>query len=66
MKQNKFDNICIGILIGAAVIIMGICIVIASLPPKTTKANKYDMDCLTTPINKPLEECREAYKTQNK
>lgn len=60
MKNKKLEAICLGVLIGVLVITIAFCVIIAVLPARrTTKAQQYDLDCLTQLNEKPLTECKE-------
>lgn len=59
MKNKKFGNICLGVLLGAAVIIVTMCVLITVMPPrKTTKAQEYDLWCVTELRKNPISECK--------
>lgn len=59
MKNKKFDNIILGVLLGAALIIIAVCIIITAIPrPKNSKAEKVDLECITEPVKNPLKECK--------
>ena len=59
IKDDKFNSIALGVVVGAMLIILALCIVISSMRPKGGEAQRYDLDCLTEPKAKPLTECKE-------
>ena len=60
MKNKKLEAICLGVLIGVLIITIAFCVIITVLPARrTTKAQRYDPDCLTQLNEKPLIECKE-------
>lgn len=61
MKKSKFSNICLGILIGAAAIIVAMCVLVTVVPPsRSHKAQEYDLWCVTELKKNPLSECKES------
>ena len=59
MKNKKLEYIGIGVLIGAAFAIVMALIILTVTPAKrTTKATEYDLECMTTLKQNPLEECK--------
>ena len=60
MKNNKLDNVILGVLLGAAIIIVAMCIIVTVVPrPRNSKAEKVDLNCITEPKKNPLKECKE-------
>lgn len=65
MKEVKKAYIYCAVVLSAIVAIAFIAFVINSLievsneVERTTKAQTYDLDCLTQPIENPLEQCKE-------
>lgn len=61
MKDNKkLEHIFFGILVGAATITVAICMFLTLAPAKrTTKAQKYDLECVAGRSKNPLQECKE-------
>jgi len=60
MKNKKLEAICFGVLIGALFITIAFCVFITVLPTRrTTRAQRYDLDCLTRLSENPLIECKE-------
>jgi len=59
-KDKKIKAICLGIFIGVIFMLVATCILLTTATvPRTTKAQKYDLDCLTTINKNPLMECKE-------
>lgn len=59
-NEDKFDTILFGVLIGAAIIVIAMCIMITAIPrQRTTKAVKYDLECVAGRSRNPLQECKE-------
>lgn len=54
MKDDKFDNLALSIVVGAAVIILLLCIVITGMRQGDTTAQRYDLNCTGN-----LLDCRE-------
>lgn len=44
-KEDKFSNIALGMVIGAAIIIVLLCIIITGMREGDTKAQRYDLSC---------------------
>jgi hypothetical protein len=60
MKNKKLEAICFGVLIGVLVITIAFCVIITVLPTRrTTRAQRYDLGCLTQSNENPLTECKE-------
>lgn len=65
MKETKKIHIYCAVVLSAIVAITFIAIAINMLieagneVERTTQAQTYDLQCLTEPIEKPLEECKE-------
>lgn len=59
-KEDKFDNILLGLIIGAALVLIAMCIMISAMPTKrSSKAVKYDLECVAGRSRNPLVECKE-------
>lgn len=60
MKDTKFDWVIWGVLIGAAIIVIAMCIMITVVPiNRSPKATEYELDCLVEDVKKnPLKECK--------
>lgn len=59
-KNNKSQSIFFFIIGALAVIIVATCMFIALAPAKrTTKAVKYDLECVAGRSKNPLQECKE-------
>lgn len=59
MKKNTYKTI-ITILIILAVAVLAACIIVTVVPVKrTSKAQKYDLNCVTELNKNPLQECKE-------
>lgn len=57
--KNKDRTIILVLLVIAVVIILA-CIFVTVAPVKrTTKTQKYELECITEPNKKPLEECKQ-------
>lgn len=63
-KRNKrLENICIGILAGAAFIVVMVLIVLTVTPAhRSYKGRTYDLKCLTKLEKNPLAECAKEVK----
>ena len=65
-RNKKLEYICIGILAGAAFIVVMTLIVLTVTPAKRSyKGKTYDLKCLTKLEKNPLVECKER-ETLNK
>lgn len=59
MKNNRFNNFCLGVVVGAAIITLAVCVLISVVPPKrTTKAQEYDLWCVAEIRKDTLSECK--------
>lgn len=59
-KSDKFDNVLLGLVIGAALVLIAMFIMISAMPTKRSpKAIKYDLNCVAGRSRNPLVECRE-------
>lgn len=59
-SDDKFDWIVIGMLAGAALIIVMMCIIISAMPrQRNSTATKYDLECVAGRSRNPLIECKE-------
>ena len=66
MKNHKLENICLGILAGAAFIVVAVLITLAAMPPKVSyKGHHYSLKCVVELRKNPLAECKEL-ETLNK
>lgn len=66
MKNHKLENICLGILAGAAFIVVAVLIALAAMPPKVSyKGHHYSLKCVAELRKNPLAECKER-ETLNK
>ena len=45
MKDDKFNSVALGIVIGAALVILLLCVVITGMREGDTKAQRYDLNC---------------------
>ena len=60
MKKTNKDKVIIISLIVAAVMVILACVIATVAPVKrTTKAVKYDLECVAGRSRNPLQECRE-------
>lgn len=59
--RNAFIVAAVAVVVVGIVFVATMIIVLGQLTKATvdSKANMYDMDCVTQPIEKPLEECKE-------
>lgn len=58
--KDDFDTIVLGLLAGAAIIIVLMCIVIAAIPHnRKSEAQTYDLECVAGRSRNPLKECKE-------
>lgn len=58
MKKNAYKTLIIALII-VAIAVVATCIIVTVVPVKrTTKAVKYDLDCVTQLNEKPLQECK--------
>lgn len=58
MKKNTYKTLIISLVIVAAAVVAA-CIIVTVVPIKrTSKAQKYDLDCVTQLNEKPLQECK--------
>ena len=58
MKKNTYKTLIISLVIVAAAVVMA-CIIVSVVPIKrTSKAQKYDLNCVTQLNKKPLQECK--------
>ena len=58
MKKNTYKTLIISLVIVAAAVIAA-CIIVTVVPTKrTTKATKYDLDCVAQLKKSPLQECK--------
>jgi len=61
MKNHKLENICLGILAGAAFIVVAVLITLAAMPPKVSyKGHNYSLKCVVELRKNPLAECKEG------
>lgn len=59
MKKNTYKTLIISLVIVAAAVVAA-CIIATVVPVKrTSKAQKYDLDCVTQLNEKPLQECKQ-------
>lgn len=57
-QSKKLEYICIGILAGAAFMVVAVLIILATTPAKQSyKGKTYDLKCLTQLRKNPLAEC---------
>lgn len=58
MKKSTYKTLIISLVIVAIAVVMA-CIIVTVVPIKrTSKAQKYDLDCVTQLNKKPLQECK--------
>lgn len=58
MKKNTYKTLIIALVIVAAAVVAA-CIIVTVVPIKrTSKAQKYGLDCVTQLNKKPLQECK--------
>lgn len=58
MKKNTYKTLIISLVIVAIAVVMA-CIVVTVVPiRRTSKAQKYDLDCVTELKKNPLQECK--------
>lgn len=58
MKENTYKTFIIALVI-VAIAVVATCIIVTVVPVKrTSKAQKYDIDCVTQLNKKPLQECK--------
>lgn len=59
--KKKDDRIILIILLVLAAAVVTTCFIVASMPVerKASKANKYDLECVTQPNEKPLTSCKQ-------
>lgn len=58
MKKNTYKTLIIALVIVAAAVVAA-CIIVTVVPVKrTSKAQKYDLDCVAQLNKKPLQECK--------
>ena len=59
MKKNTYKTLIISLVI-VAIAVVATCIIVTVVPVKrTSKSQKYDLDCVTELKNNPLQECKE-------
>ena len=58
-KQDIWKLVLVGLIIMASLAIIFVTIAIMSPPKQTTKAVKYDLDCVAGRSRNPLVECKE-------
>ena len=57
---ERLYGFIIGVLATGVVFgVMVLAVFFLTILPRTDEAKKYDLDCLTQPIDKPLTECKE-------
>ena len=60
MKKKDPEAVILWMLVGAALIILTICIVVTVIPhERTDKGQRYDLECVAGRSRNPLEECKE-------
>lgn len=60
IKDDKSSNVVLWCLVGAALVIVALCIIVTVAPiPRDSKAKRYDLECSTELRENPLEECKE-------
>ena len=58
MKKNTYKTLIISLVIVAIAVVMA-CVIVTVVPIKrTSKAQKYDLNCVTQLNEKPLQECK--------
>ena len=58
MKKNTYKTLIIILLI-IAIAVVATCIIVTVVPVKrTSKAQNYDLECITEPRKSPLQECK--------
>lgn len=58
MKKNAYKTLIIALII-VAIAVVATCIIVTVVPVKrTSKAQKYDLDCTTQLKENPLQECK--------
>lgn len=58
MKKSTYKTLIIVLLI-IAIAVVATCIIVTVVPAKrTSKAQKYDFECITEPRKSPLQECK--------
>ena len=58
MKKNTYKTFIIALVI-VAIAVVATCIIVTVVPVKhTSKAQKYDIDCVTQLNENPLQECK--------
>lgn len=58
MKENTYKTFIIALVI-VAIAVVATCIIVTVVPVKrTSKAQKYDIDCVTQLNENPLQECK--------
>ena len=59
MKKSNYKTL-IAVLIILAAAVVTTCIVVTVVPAKrSSKAQKYDLECITEPRKNPLQECKD-------
>lgn len=59
MKKNTYKTL-IAILVIVAIAVVTACVIVTVVPTKrTSKAQKYDLDCTAQLRKNPLEECKQ-------
>lgn len=59
-KKISKDSMILIVLLACAAVVVGICIAVMAMPvERTTKAQKYDLNCTTQLRKKPLQECKD-------
>lgn len=67
MKNHKLENICLGVLAGAACIMIAALMILTVVPPKRShKGEHYNFNCVTQVRKNPLAECKESGKWTKK
>ena len=59
MKKNNYKTLTIILLI-IAIAVVATCIIVTVVPAKRpSKAQRYDLECITEPRKNPLQECKD-------
>lgn len=59
MKKNTYKTLIILLVIVAAAVVAA-CIIVTVVPVKrSSKTQKYDLECITEPRKNPLQECKD-------
>lgn len=60
MEKGKLKSVCLGLVVGVVFIMTVFIILTTTLASRrTTEAQRYDLNCVTTYNKEPLKECKE-------